>query len=172
METYLQPSIKHRKLSNKLDVYSFFSYDDVAMLLHTKHDPIGYRIFQILAKQSMRKFAKTYDCHAPIAAIGIDDHVRHGYSHTAILTRGMRSKCIRARYGVLRAASTVSYAGKSFEFRLANPRNFALKTFPETEVILIDDIVTSGLTLTQAAEVLRSHGKVVRFALVVGDAER
>jgi competence protein ComFC len=52
-----------------------------------------------------------------------------------------------------------------------NPRGFNYVPFDHDEVILVDDIVTTGTTLSEAAEVLHSQGKKVLFCLTLTDAE-
>ena len=52
-----------------------------------------------------------------------------------------------------------------------HPRKFSYKPFDEKEVILVDDIVTTGTTLTEAAEVLHAQGKKVILCLTLTDAQ-
>ncbi len=168
----LQPSFFTRKIAGKLPVHSFYAYDDIEPLLLTKHTDLGYYFYRILANESFRPFARTFETEAPVAAVGIDDHVKHGYSHTAILARAMKVPGVTPRYGKLRDASGVHYSGKDFQYRLTHPREFRPKPFPEEKVILVDDILTTGLTLTQAAEALKDAGKEVLFCLTLADADR
>ena len=72
-------------------------------------------------------------------------------------------------YSTLHSKSSVKYAGKSLEFRLSNPRNFEYKGPKEIDVILVDDIVTTGTTLNEAKEVLKKYGVNVLFCLVLAD---
>jgi competence protein ComFC len=74
-------------------------------------------------------------------------------------------------YGKLRARSNISYSGKDYQFRLLNPRHFFIKKFKEEDVILVDDIITTGLTLTQAVQALEKDGKNVLFCLTLADAK-
>ena len=116
---HLKPSIYTRKILGSIPVYSFYKYDDIEALLHTKHTDLGYYIYRILAKESMKRFP-----------------------------------------------------GQSYQSRLLHPRRFDYKPFKEEEVILVDDILTTGLTLTQAAEALHREGKKVLFCLTLADAEK
>ena len=43
--------------------------------------------------------------------------------------------------------------------------------FKEEEVILVDDIVTTGSTLTEAVETLGAQGKKVILCLTLSDAQ-
>jgi len=53
---------------------------------------------------------------------------------------------------------------------MMNPRDFKMKNFKEESVILVDDIITTGSTLSQAVEVLKSNKKEVLFCLTLADA--
>lgn len=169
---HLKPSLYTRKILGSVPVYSFYKYDDIEALLHTKHSDLGYYIYKILARESMKKFADHFDYEGRVAALGIDDHVRHGYSHTALLTRMLASQSIKPYYGKLRAKNRETYSGKSYQDRLLHPRRFECKPFAEEEAILVDDILTTGLTLTQAAEALHREGKRVLFCLTLANADR
>ncbi len=170
-ETFLIPSIYKRKICNNIEVISFYKYDEIKELLHTKHTDLGFYIFTILAKLSFKKFADSFEIGTPIASIPIDDHVKNGYSHTAVLNKELKSSCIKPRFNKLRAKNSVSYSGKSKEYRLLNPRKFQLKGFKENELILVDDIITTGTTLTQAVQTMQNSNKKVLFCLTLSDAD-
>jgi competence protein ComFC len=167
----LTPRLHKRKILGNIPVYSFYPYDEIESLLLTKHTDIGYYIYTILAKRSLGTFAQTWEYGYRVASIGIDDDPKSGYSHTAVLNRALRSPAITPRYGKLRAQNHHKYAGKSVEERLMNPRGFLCSPFNEEEVILVDDIVTTGLTLSEAAEALHAQGKKVILCLTLTDAE-
>jgi competence protein ComFC len=118
----------------------------------------------------MKKFAKEFIYDEPIASIAIDDHTRDGYSHTAILNQALKSTHISPQHSKLRAKSKVSYAGKTKEFRILNPRKFTLKNFKQKNTILVDDLITTGLTLTQAITTMQREKKEVLFCLTLADA--
>jgi competence protein ComFC len=88
-----------------------------------------------------------------------------------VLNKALKSPNITPYYGKLRATNHYKYAGKSVEERLINPRQFLYKPFEENEVILVDDIVTTGTTLSEASEVLHAQGKQVILCLTLTDAE-
>ncbi len=169
-EIFLTPSIYKRKIHNNIEVISFYKYSEIKKLLHTKHTDLGYYIYSILAKNSFKNFANNFEFQNTIASIAIDDHTQNGYSHTAILNKSLRSKYIKPQHNRLRANNQVSYSGKSKEFRLLNPRNFDLKNFRADELVLVDDIITTGSTLTQAIQTLNKNGKEVLFCLTLADA--
>ncbi|MCD6432529.1 MAG: ComF family protein [Sulfurimonas sp.] len=169
-ETFLTPSIYKRKILNGIEVISFYKYKDIKNLLHTKHTDLGFYIYKILAKNSFADFTKNFNYPHSISSLAIDDHVESGYSHTAILNQELKSKNIKPQFNKLRAKNRVSYSGKSREFRLLNPREFQLKNIKTKEVILVDDIITTGSTLTQAIQTLQADKKEVLFCLTLADA--
>lgn len=166
----LRPSIHKRKLQNGVDVISFYGYGEIKELLHTKHTDIGYYIYSILAKNSMKIFAREFTNKQELISIAVDDHAKSGYSHTAVLNRALKSKTIKPEYNRLRARNRVSYSGKSREFRVLNPRRFELKGVEGKEVILVDDIITTGSTLEEAVRCMQAHGNKVLFCLTLADA--
>jgi len=167
---FLQPSIYKRELSNGITVISFYKYDEIKELLFTKHTDIGLYIYNTLSELSFQKFAEEFHTKEKFVSIAIDDTVKSGYSHTAILNKHLKSYNIKPLFNKLRAQNPVSYSGKSRSFRLMNPRKFKLKPFKQKSVILVDDIITTGSTLTQAIQVMHSAEKEVIFCLTLADA--
>ena len=170
-DDFLTPNLYKRKILGSIPVYSFFSYSDIEPLLLTKHTDLGHYIYTIMARRSMEKFSREWNYEKKVASIGIDDHVNSGYAHTAILNRALKSSLITPLYGRLRATQQHKYAGKSVEERLMNPRLFQYKPFDENEVILVDDIVTTGTTLAEGVETLHAQGKKVILCLTLTDAQ-
>ena len=171
-QTFLSPSIYKRTILNNIQVISFYKYEDIKDLLHTKHTDLGYYIYSILAELAFKKFTNEFSFDEKIASIGIDDRVKNGYSHTALINKALQSKTITPRYARLRSNNNITYAGKSKDYRLNNPRNFTCKEFIETNVILVDDIITTGLTLSEAYNALTCKGKEVLFCLTLADASK
>lgn len=167
---FLTPSIYKRKIINEIEVISFYKYNDIKELLHTKHTDLGYYIYTILAKNSLKKFAQEFNYPHTIASIAIDDHVKNGYSHTAILNKSLKSKNIKPLFNKLRAKNRVTYSAKSREFRILNPKGFELKDFEEKDVVLVDDIITTSSTLNQAVLAMQNCNKDVLFCLTLADA--
>ena len=172
LDRLLQPSISKRVLSG-LEVYSFFKYQHIEDLLLTKHTPQGYHVYRALAKISFRPFIKNFIYHDPrdLYVLGIDEDVKSGYSHVALLTHEMRYKGVNILHGKLMAQSDVNYSGKKLQYRLENPREFIYRGKKDIEVILVDDIVTTGTTLKEATQVLEKNGVKVLFALTLADVE-
>ncbi len=169
-KTFLTPSIYKRKILNNIEAISFYKYSEIKDLLHTKHTDLGYYIYSILAKNSLAKFAAEFDYPEQITSIAVDDYVSEGYSHTAVLNKALKSRCINPQFNKLRAKNRVSYSGKSKEFRVLNPREFKVNEFSGKNVILVDDIITTNLTLTQAVQAMQKRDKDVLFCLTLADA--
>jgi competence protein ComFC len=167
--TFLTPSIYKRKVLNNIEVISFYKYKDIKDLLHTKHTDLGYYIYSILAENSLKLFAKNFQYSNLISSIAVDDNVKSSYSHTAILNKSLKSKYIKPEFNKLRAKNSVSYSGKSKEFRMMNPRYFTLKETLQKEIILVDDIITTGSTLSQAINCINQKEKSVLFCLTLAD---
>lgn len=168
----LPPSFFKRKILAKIPVYSFYKYQDIESLLLTKHTDLGYYIYSILAKNSFLPFAQNFEYSSNITSLSIDDHVKSGYSHTAVLNKALQSRWIKPQYAKIRAKNKVSYSGKDYKFRLLNPRDFQVTEFKDEDVIVVDDVITTGLTLTQAVQALQKEGKNVLFCLTLADASK
>jgi competence protein ComFC len=173
LKKLLQEERHTRILEGGLKVYSFFNYNSVLPILFAKHHFWGHRILKEIASHTFAKFAEQFEFDEKVAAVAIDDKPLGGYSHTAILAHALASSSIVPVYGALRAENPVKYSGQSYEFRRKNPRSFILspKVKKFKHAILIDDVVTSGLTLKEARETLAKEGINTLFALVLADAK-
>jgi len=171
-ETLFAPIVHTRRIGT-LDIVSFYYYSMLEPLLLSKHKPEGYRIFKELGKMTMRPFIQEFVRHddSKICIVGIDECIDSGYSHIALLTRAMRTASSHPLHASLIARNKVKYAGKTLQYRLENPRDFEYRGRSGVDVILVDDIVTTGTTLQEAQRVLAAHGVNVLFALVLADAK-
>lgn len=169
-KTFLTPSIYRRKILNNIEVISFYKYKEIKELLYTKHTDLGYYIYSILAKNSFEKFAASFLYDYKLSAIPIDDKIRSGYSHTAILNKCLKSKNIVPEFAKLRAKNNISYSSKSKEFRMMNPRDFIFKPTKYKDIILVDDIITTGSTLSQAITTIHRFNYTPLFCLTLADA--
>lgn len=169
LSTLLTPNPSKRVLEGGLCVYSFYTYSEIAPLLHTKHTFLGAKIFAQLARNSMLPYLKAFDFPKGAYGVPIDDHVRHGYSHSAVLAHELRS-ILTPLYKSLRAQNEHTYSGQKLAFRQSHQRDFMLTCKEGIDVVLIDDIVTTGTTLQEAQKVLEKNGVNVLFALVLADA--
>ena len=169
-ERFLKPSIYKRVLQNNTTVISFYKYKEIKEFLFTKHSDIGFHIYRLLAKLSFAKFSQTFSWPNIVASVGVDDVPKSGYAHTAILNRALKSSTIKPYTNRLRAQNSISYSGKSKAFREANPRDFQMRSSQEKEVIVVDDIITTGATLREASNILTQNGKEGLFCLTLADA--
>ena len=170
-ERFLSPSLYKREIEN-VPVYTFYRYSEIKDLLFSKHSDLGFYIYKILAQQSFAKFAKTFALEgdiSPFASVAIDDVPKSGYSHTALLNQALKTPYIQVLHNRLRDESGISYAGKSKAFRLLHPRQFSLKPFEQKELILVDDIITTGLTFQAAIKKMQQANKEVAFCLALAD---
>lgn len=170
-EQLLVPTMTKRQVGT-LDVISFFKYTEIEALLLSKYQPYGYRIYKALGKSIIKPFAEELDENQEeVYIIGIDESVKSGYSHVAVLTDAMKNKHIKVIHASLMAQNSVKYAGKDLVFRLNNPRNFVYNGKRNIDAILVDDVITTGLTLQEAQKVLIAHDVNVLFALTLADVE-
>ena len=170
-EELLLPSFYKRELEKDFFVYSFYKFDEVKELINTKYQFYGDRVYKILAHLSMKKFSTNFTFANKVFAIPIDDHTFHQFSQTAILTKSLQSDFIQPIFNTLKATNRVKYAGKDLAFRSKNKRDFRYTGKSNIQVILIDDLVTTGLTILEAKECLEKSGCEVLFALTLSDAK-
>ena len=170
-DRFLSPTFHKRELEKDFFVYSFYKFEEIKELLNTKYQFYGDKVFSLLAKQAFTKFSKEFSFTNKIYAIPIDDNTRHQFSQTAILTKALDTPYIKPLYNILKATNIVKYAGKSLEYRRKNMRNFVYKGKENIQVILIDDLVTTGLTIIEAKRCLEKSGCEVLFALTLSDAK-
>jgi competence protein ComFC len=150
---------------------SFYPYSILESLLLCKYKPEGYRIYKALAKITLKPFIEAFvtSDERMVYIVGVDEFVKNGYAHVAVLTRAMKTKTSQPLHASLIAKNRVRYAGKDLAFRLDTPRDFVYKGKSNIDVILVDDIITTGNTLYEAYEVLNDNGVNVLFALVLAD---
>jgi competence protein ComFC len=153
------------KLIKNKNVYSFYDYDIMEIFNGYKFKKRGDLVYKELAF-SFKNLAKILKFKAFIVPV---DDTPKSFSHTAVLAQAMKTKFLTPLFNVLKATSNVKYAGKSLEFRLKNPRNFKYNGPKNIDVILVDDIKTTGLTLKEAEEVLAKNSVNVLFSVVLSD---
>ncbi|WP_297193042.1 ComF family protein [uncultured Campylobacter sp.] len=165
-------SLGVRKLDDDFKVYSFYKHSEIKHLLYSKHKFYGYFVLNALAKLSFAKFVDLFSINFKVNAVALDDRVENFlYSHSAILTKHLKSKFVKPKFAVLQAQSNIKYSGKNIEFRLKNKRSYKLLKQISSPVILVDDVVTSGSSLLEARNFLKENGIETLFALVLADAK-
>lgn len=170
-ELLLQPSYEKRVINAEFYVYCFYKYSEISKLLHTKHTLAGAFIYKKLTKLSIAKFLQDFSFTNEVLGVGIDDYPKNGYSHSAIIAKNIKMPNYKAFYGGLRARNKVKYSGKSLKYRLNNPRDFICKIPKNSNVILIDDIITTGTTFHEAYKVLKKNQINPLFGLVLANAK-
>ena len=156
-----------------LDVVYFYKYSHLESLLLTKHKPIGYRIYKALSSMTMKPFMEEFleSDDREVYIVGVDEYVKNGYAHVSLLTHAMQIGNSKIQHASLMARNRVNYSGKPLQFRLDNPRDFKYSGKKDIDVILVDDIITTGITLQEAQKVLSQSGVNVLFALVLADVD-
>lgn len=168
LNTILTPNPSKRVLEDGLVVYSVYSYKDIKNLLHTKHTYYGAKVFSQITKHALLPLIKTFTCK-DIYSIPIDDHIRSGYSHSAVIARELR-KHLKPLYKSLRAKNHIRYSGKKLHVRQKEKRDFTLTCKENIDVVLIDDIVTTGATLKEANATCKEKNVRVAFAITLADS--
>lgn len=171
-EELFLPTIKSRQIGS-LDVISFYRYSTIQPLLLHKHKPEGYRIFNYFSKSILQPFIESFllDNQVDTYIVGVDEKVKNGYSHIACLTHHIKTNSSKILHASLLAQNSVTYAGKTLAYRLSNPRDFHYSGPSDIDAILVDDIITTGVTLQEAQKSLTQHGVNVLFALTLADAK-
>ncbi len=117
----------------------------------------------------MKKFANELKVDSRLYISPIDDRVGDwGYSHTALLASQLEKSNFKPIYNSLIANNRVQYAGKSLKFREANRREFRVSNrLSGKDVVILDDIITTGTTMLEADNSLRSIGAIPKFAITL-----
>lgn len=170
-KTLLTPNLTKRYLDDDFLVFSFYSYEEIKGLINSKYEIYGHNIYKIICNNSTKLFAKEFTYDGSIDVIGIDDYPTHEFSQTAMISKSLKSEIFKPKFGVLKAKNRVKYAGQNLEFRKSNPRNFIYSGKKNRQVILVDDIITTGLTLLEAKKVLQSQNCEVLFAITLCNAK-
>jgi len=166
---FLTPKITHEIFYKDIELISFYSYKEIEQLLKLKHTPLGFHIYKLLAKLTFKKFVQNFDEQTNFISIAIDENVKSGYSHTAILNHSLKCSAIKPSYNKLRQKSDLHYSEHNLEWRKKHPRDFYLNNFKGDKIILIDDIKTTGLTLKSAINILEKSNKEVQFVMTLAD---
>ncbi len=171
----LTPAVSRRTVGT-LEVVSLFGYRTLEPFLLTKHTPVGHRMYHYLGKHFLSPFLSEFADKLPpgslVQIIGVDEYAGGGYSHTARLIHAVKHPSLEVIHGKLLARNRVTYAGKTLQYRLENPRKFRYTGPCGGEAILVDDIVTTGLTLQQARQTLLANGVDILYAVTLANAQQ
>lgn len=96
---------------------------------------------------------------------------RRGYDHAELLARAVARRVGRSAQPLLRRQPGPAQAGRSLADRRANPR-FEARRPCSHPVLVVDDVATTGATLSAAARALRRAGAPEVHGLVVARAPR
>ncbi len=166
----LTPSFHKRELERDFYNYSFYSFSEIEEFITSKYYFHGDKVFNILASLSYKKFAQNFNFDEIVYSIGIDEHSRHEFSQTAILSRHLKSKNIKPIHNQLKATNIVKYAGHDLEFRKNNKRKF-ITNITNSKIILVDDLITTGTTILEAKKALEKKNNEVLFSLTLANAK-
>jgi len=137
------------QMDKNLKLIYFFKYEDIEDIIKSKYLPFGNKILEKVASITFGKIFQN-PFPFPVTAIPIDPFPYRGFSHTAILAKYLP---FPITYG-LYLKNRVQYSGKDMAFRLTNLREFIYKGPCNIKGILIDDVVTTGLTIKVATQFL------------------
>lgn len=169
-QNLLEPSFHKRELEPDFYNYSFYSFSEIEEFITSKYYFHGDKIFNILASLSFEKFASNFEFDELVYSLGIDEHSRHEFSQTAILSSYLKSKNIKPIYNQCKATNIVKYAGHDLEYRQKNKRKFKTN-LSNKKVILVDDLITTGTTILEAKKTLEKKNNEVLFSLTLADAK-
>lgn len=166
----LKLSPQKRILNDGFIIYSFYEYQNIEFLLKTKYYLIGNKIYKFLSNKAVKYFRDNINGDfSKIYSIGIDDRVDSFYSHSGVIVREF-SEIFKPLFGVLKATNNIHYAGKNLQYRKDNKKGFIYNWRNNIDVILIDDVITTGCSIIEARECLLNHNVRALFAITLSDA--
>ena len=163
-----------------IDSYSLYSYNPIAsrILLRSKYAPFNYYLLRFLVKNSMVEAVYPKDsllCPIPISSL---KRFERKFNQATIITRDLSKKLnlpwteiiyrkrdsnpLFALNRDLRKEELKDIFGLNFGYQLL------IKDFPN--IVLIDDLITTGETLSQAKSVLLKAGFSRVFSLTLFQA--
>lgn len=157
----------------------------ILQLKFRQRERLGKRLGSLLA-HAFEKLAGLAD-GGPLLIVPVPlFHLRErerGYNQALLLARGLKHRLGRVPGGknikidtglLLRKRATPPQAGLRLQARHENVRNAFAVARPEhaagRQVILVDDVMTTGATLSSCAAVLKKHGATKVYALAMARA--
>lgn len=130
----------------------------------SRRDLVGWLSTQLVAR--MEAPAGSVVTWAPTSAAR---RRARGYDQAELLARALARRWGLRCAGLLQRQPGPAQLGRSARERRANPSFTATRACPR-EVVLVDDVATTGATLTAAARALRSAGSARVVAVVAARA--
>ncbi len=165
-----------RILANGLKVFSTFSFSELKMLVSSKNNIIGSRVFTRLGVYGVKKF---FDYNKEIlnvdkkyiAVVCVRNNLIGAYSHSAILAKCFKKYGFNVFYNSLIIGNNSHFSLLNKQQRQNIGRNFHFKiksTFKG--IIIIDDIITTGQTLLEASEAIKQNNNIPLFSWTLCDS--
>lgn len=153
------------------DCLALFDYDSARPLVTAmknagRRDLVGWLAERLTA--SAVPAAGTVITWAPT---GRARQLARGYDQAELLARALARRWQVSALALLRRAPGPAQAGRTAEERRTNPV-FTVTGRVPVAVVLVDDVVTTGATLTAAARALRRAGACSVTAVAVARARR
>lgn len=169
-----------RELNNGLKVFSSLAFSELKMLLYTKDNIIGSRIFKRLGSYGVKQFFHTHTdlldlSRQQVAIICVRNKHVGAYSHSAILARCFKKFGFQVFYNALITGNDIRFMRLTLQERKNISREFTfklscLKEKEMSAVILVDDVITTGQTLLEASNLIESNAIKVLCAWTLCDA--
>ncbi len=165
-----------RVLDNGMKVFSSFALSELKLLLASKNNIIGSRIFKRLGIYGISNFFERYKDlaalnHQKIAVLSIRNKTIGMYSHSAILAQCFRAYGFKVFHNALIIGNDSHFShlkrkerqelGRSFHFHFKHDY---------LAMILVDDIITTGQTLLEASNIIMQNSYTPLFAWTLCDS--
>ncbi|WP_237022187.1 ComF family protein [Helicobacter trogontum] len=166
-----------RVLDNGVKVFSNFAFSELKLLLTSKNNIIGSRIFKRLGVYAISMFFKRYKDLATlknqkIAVLSIRNKTIGVYSHSAILAQCFRMYGFKVFHNALIIGNDSHFSHLKREERQRIGRNFTFHFKRDyMGVIIVDDIITTGQTLFEASNIIMQNDYTPLFAWTLCDSK-
>lgn len=127
----------------------------------------GYLLGQELIKVNFHdKFKDFYLAPVPVAK---EKLLQRGHNHSYVFAKALaKTTKLKIFTGLIKIRQTKDQASLSSQERKTNLQGaFSLKEKPPTKIILVDDIKTTGTTLKECGQLLKTAGAKEIIALTI-----